>query len=75
MGTESDIMKTRPVILTILIVLAIILMIQNKASVSIQLLFWSVNMPRVLLIVIILLIGFASGYIVATMIAKKGAGS
>ncbi len=68
-------MKTRPVILTILIVLAIILMIQNKASVSIQLLFWSVNMPRVLLIVIILLIGFATGYIVATMIAKKGAGS
>ncbi len=68
-------MKTRPVILSVLIVLAIILMIQNKASVSIQLLFWSVNMPRVLLIVIILLIGFAIGYVAATMVAKKSAES
>ena len=68
-------MKTRPVILTILIILAIILMIQNKQTVSIQLLFWAVNMPRVLLIVIILLVGFTIGYIAATMIAKRSADS
>ncbi len=64
-------MNTKVVILLVLIFLAIILMVQNKAPVAIQMFFWSVNMPRVLLIVIILLIGFAIGYVAASMKSRK----
>jgi uncharacterized integral membrane protein len=64
-------MNTKLVILLILILVAIVLMIQNRGPVSIQMLFWSVSMPRVILIVIFLLIGFAAGYVAATMKSRK----
>ncbi len=64
-------MNTKLVILMILVLLAIILMFQNKAPVAIQLLFWHLPMPLILLIVIILLIGFAIGYVAATIKSRK----
>ena len=64
-------MNAKIVTLLILILLAIILMFQNKGPVAIQLLFWHLPMPLVLLIVIALLIGFAIGYVAATMKSRK----
>jgi uncharacterized integral membrane protein len=64
-------MNTKLVMLLVLILVAIVLMIQNRGPVPIQLLFWSVSLPRILLIMIILLIGFAAGYVAATMKSRK----
>ncbi len=68
-------MNTKIVILIILVLLALILMFQNRTPVAIQLLFWAVTIPRIILIVMFLLIGFASGYIAATMNSKKSSSS
>jgi uncharacterized integral membrane protein len=68
-------MNTKIVIFIILILLAVILMFQNRAPVAIQLLFWAVTIPRIILIVIFLLIGFATGYIAATMNSQKSSSS
>jgi len=65
-------MNTKIVVLLTTILLAVIIMLQNTQQTVIKLLFWSVGIPRILLIVILILLGFIMGYMTATM---KGKGS
>lgn len=64
-------MNAKLLILLVLILLAVVLMFQNRQPVAIQMLFWSVDIPRVLLVIIILLVGFAIGYVAASMKSRK----
>jgi uncharacterized integral membrane protein len=64
-------MNAKIVAILILILLAIILMFQNKEPVGVQLYFWSVYIPLVILMVIILLIGFAIGYVSASVKSRQ----
>jgi len=64
-------MNAKAIILIILVVLAVVFMFQNKASTPVQLLFWSIYIPRILLIFILLLVGFTIGYVARDMKARK----
>ena len=63
-------MSAKVIAITVLSLIAIVVMLQNRASVSIQLLFWSVPMPRILLI-FILLKAFLEGLRALPAILKK----
>jgi uncharacterized integral membrane protein len=65
-------MNTKTVILVVLALLAIIFMVQNTAVTPIKLILWSIFVPRVLLIMILLLAGFTMGYVVHDMKVRKG---
>ncbi|OGC95882.1 MAG: hypothetical protein A2W25_03280 [candidate division Zixibacteria bacterium RBG_16_53_22] len=64
-------MNAKAVILIILVVLAVVFMFQNKASMPVQILFWSIHIPRILLIFILILVGFTIGYVARDMKARK----
>ena len=65
-------MNTKVVVMLVAIVLAVVVMLQNTAPTTIKLLLWSVSVPRILLIVILVLLGFVIGYMAATMKSKGG---
>ncbi|MEM6644745.1 MAG: LapA family protein [Bacteroidota bacterium] len=62
-------------VLIVLLTLFMVLVLQNTETVSVRLVFVTVTMSRIVLLMTTLLIGFASGYIVArlgpTLKAKK----
>jgi uncharacterized integral membrane protein len=64
-------MNAKIVVLIVLVLLAVIIMIQNKDSISIEVLFWSISIPRILLIFILLLVGFTIGYVARDIRARK----
>jgi uncharacterized integral membrane protein len=68
-------MNTKITILVVLVFLAIIIMLQNTQDAVFQVLFWSIFVPRILLIFIVLLLGFGIGYVAATTKARKSSGS
>jgi lipopolysaccharide assembly protein A len=55
----------------VLIALSAIFILQNTGVVDLRFLFWTVSMSRVLLILILLAIGFALGWIVATTMRRR----
>ncbi len=63
-------MEGKLVLIIVLIALALIIMFQNKEAVNFQVLFWSIGISKILMILMILIVGFAIGYITAKM--KKG---
>lgn len=66
-------MEGKLVLIIVLIVLALIIMFQNKDAVAFQMLFWSIGISKILMILMILIVGFAIGYITAKM--KRGGGA
>lgn len=64
-------MKVKSIIVIILIIIAVVLIIQNTEVVDLQLLFWHVEMSRIILILLMLGIGMGIGYILATVRRKK----
>jgi uncharacterized integral membrane protein len=64
-------MKMKTIVILILAVLALILIIQNTEVVPIQILFWQLLMSRIILILLLLVIGFAIGFILAKFTGKK----
>ena len=63
--------KFKAVVSLILIVLGAIIVLQNTGAVETSLLFWSITMPRALLLLATGLIGFAIGVIAAVSICRK----
>jgi uncharacterized integral membrane protein len=51
-------------------ILFLIFLFQNTDVVTLRLYFWRVSMPQIILILAVLLIGFAGGYIVAKLTRK-----
>jgi len=65
--------KAKLVTGTILALLVAILILQNSASVETRFLFWTLTMPRAVLLVGTLLIGFALG-VITTLLSKRSEG-
>ena len=65
-------MEGKLVLILVLIALALIVMFQNKEAVSFQVLFWAIGISKILMILMILIVGFAIGFVTAKM--KKSGG-
>ena len=63
-------MEGKLVLIIVLIALALIIMFQNKDVVSFRILFWAVSISKILMILMILIVGFAIGYVTAKI--KRG---
>ena len=59
-------------IVTLLMVIAVLIFaIQNIAAVEIQFLLWSFSIPRALMIVVLLGIGFVMGLLVSSLLFRR----
>ncbi|KPL15059.1 hypothetical protein AMJ74_02260 [candidate division WOR_3 bacterium SM1_77] len=58
-------MKLKSIILVILGILAFVIIMQNTRVVTVQLFFWQLVMSRIVLILVMMAIGVAIGYIIA----------
>ena len=63
--------KAKVVIVIVIAVLSLIIFLQNTQSVETKILFMTLIMPRVLLLVIMLLVGFVIGLITASHLGGK----
>jgi uncharacterized integral membrane protein len=68
---EVRAVKNPKVIAAIVVgILFLIFLFQNTDVVTLRLYFWQISMPQIILIPVVLLIGFAGGFIVAKLIAR-----
>jgi len=58
--------KTKTIIILVLIALFLIILIQNTQVVEVQIFFWKMAMSRIIIIPLLLIMGFVIGYLVAT---------
>ena len=61
----------KSIISLLLIIAVLIFAVQNFAAVEIQFLFWSYSIPRALLIVVLMSIGFIIGLLVFSLIFRR----
>ncbi len=59
------------IIIVILAIVALILIVQNTRVVPLRLLFWQIWMSQIVLVILMLAIGFAIGFILAKIPKKK----
>lgn len=65
-------MQNSKSIVTLLMVIAVLIFaIQNIAAVEIQFLLWSFSIPRALMIVVLLGIGFVMGLLVSSLLFRR----
>ena len=64
-------MKTKIIIVAVLLVLLAILLIQNTQEVIFRMFFWKISMSQMILVPLAVLVGFAFGYFVAKMGREK----
>lgn len=68
-------MKSLKSIISLLLIIAVMIFaIQNLAAVEIQFLFWSFSVPRALMIVILMGIGFVIGLLVCSLVFRRKRG-
>ncbi|HCS47238.1 MAG TPA: hypothetical protein DIW61_02885 [Candidatus Aminicenantes bacterium] len=60
-------MKTKILIVAILLALIIILLVQNTQEVVFRVYFWKISMSQVILVPLAVLVGFLFGYFVAKL--------
>ena len=65
-------MKVKAVIALVLIAVVAIFAMQNATTVDVNFLFWSLSVPRVLLVVALLAAGFMLGITVSSFSKLKG---
>ena len=63
--------RTKAIILVILALLGMIIVLQNTETVETRLLFWSISMPRAVLLLGTSLIGFAAGIVASLFLGKE----
>ena len=63
--------KLKTVLLSIITLLLSILLIQNLKTVSISFLFWNLDMPRVVLVITVFVLGAIFGAIVLSLVRKN----
>ena len=63
--------QVKLVVMAVLVVLAVTLLVQNTAAVSTKLLFVTVTMPRAVLLLVTLGLGFVCGLVAAGIWGKK----
>lgn len=64
-------MKTKTIIILVLIALFVIILIQNTQVVTLRLFFWKLGMSQIILIPLIMAIGFVVGLIVSKVIGNQ----
>jgi putative membrane protein len=64
-------MKIKTIVVIVLFILSIIVLLQNTEVVTYSFLFWKISMSRIIWLILILLVGFVNGYIVAIQRVKK----
>lgn len=64
-------MKPKTIIIAVLILLLLIIILQNSQVVTLRLLFWKLEMSRIILMPLLLLIGFGAGYGTAKLTGQK----
>ncbi len=64
-------MNTKNLLVIIIVVLALVIMFQNTQITTVNLLLWEISMSTILLIVLMLAIGFALGYLISSISAGK----
>lgn len=68
-------MKSLKSIISLLLIIAVMIFaIQNLAAVEIQFLLWSFSVPRALMIVILMGIGFVIGLLVCSLVFRRKRG-
>ncbi len=63
--------KSRTIVALILLITVLIFAIQNTAIVAIQFLFWEFSVPRSLLVMLLLGIGFGIGLLASSIAAMR----
>ena len=64
-------MKIKAIILIVLITLFLIVLLQNRDSVTFQLLFWNISASLIVLLILMLILGFLIGFILAKLLRRK----
>lgn len=64
-------MKPKIISIIVLIALVGILLIQNSQQVTYRFFFWTVEVSQLLLVLIMLIIGFAAGWLTATFTRRS----
>jgi len=60
-------MKPKTILALCCVFVVFVIMVQNTQAVTVQILFWQVILPQILLIFFVLVAGFAIGYLLAMM--------
>ena len=71
METGMDMKRFKMISIAVLAVLGVIIILQNTEQVETKILFFSITMPRAILLMGTTLIGFALGILVALFFPKK----
>lgn len=66
-------MKFKTIIIIILLAIFLIILLQNTQVVTLRLLFWKIDMSRIILFPLTLIFGFIIGYITAKLGTHKKA--
>lgn len=64
-------MKAKSIIITVVVMLAIVILVQNTEVVGFKLLFWQIEMSRIILFPLLLIVGLISGFILGFLTKKK----
>ncbi len=64
-------MNFKHILIIILGILVLTILLQNTQVVTLQLLFWKVQMSRIIFIPLVLVIGFVFGFITNAMMRKR----
>jgi uncharacterized integral membrane protein len=64
-------MKTKTIVVLVLVALFVIILIQNTHVVTLRLYFWKVSMSQIILTPLTMLIGFVIGLLVAKVIGDR----
>jgi len=65
-------MKMKAIIALVLVAMVAIFAMQNATTVDVNFLFWSLSLPRALLVVALLVVGFMLGITVSSFSKLKG---
>ncbi len=66
-GERIKPMKPKYIILLIIAILSLIVLLQNTQVVMFRILFWKIEMSRVVMILLLLALGFISGFVVGRL--------
>ena len=64
-------MKPKIIVITVLTLLFLIILGQNAHVVNVRLLFWRFDVSQIILILFLLLIGFAMGYLTSELLRMR----
>ena len=64
-------MNKKLIVILVLVGLLLILIIQNTQNISLNIFFWNIIMPQVILVLIVFSLGFVIGFLLAKMKGSK----